>query len=384
MDISEFISFVRSIYKTEDFIPLHEPRFFGNEKEYVTSAIESTFVSSVGAYVDRFEQLISSFTRSKNAVATVNGTAALEVALRLAGVKQGDEVITQALTFVATANAIRYNGADPVFIDIDKDTMGLSPDALKRFLEEYGELRSDGCYNKKSGKRISACVPMHTFGFPVHIVKLLDVCSKWNIPVVEDAAEALGSEFNGRPLGSFGEFGIFSFNGNKIITAGGGGAFVTDNIKAGNLGKHLTTTAKAPHKYDYYHDRIGYNYRMPNLNAALLCAQFENLEFYIENKRNLAERYAAFFRNTGIKFRKELKNTKANYWLMAIELEDKVNRDEFLQITNENGIMTRPAWRLMFELPMYQHCIRDDQSNAIHLQERIVNIPSSVLNSVQD
>ena len=384
MDILDFISFVRSVYKTEEFIPLHEPRFIGNEKEYVTSAIESTFVSSVGAFVDKFEHVMTGLTQTKKAVATVNGTAALEVALRLAGVKSGDEVITQAFTFVATANAIRYNGADPVFIDIDKDTLGLSSVALNRFFDEYGELRSDGCYNKKTGRKIAACVPMHTFGFPVHIFELLEVCKKWNVPVVEDAAEALGSEYERKPVGSFGDFGIFSFNGNKIVTAGGGGALVTNNIEAGNLGKHLTTTAKAPHKYDYYHDQLGYNYRMPNLNAALIYAQLENLEIFIENKRKLAERYADFFGNTGITFRKELKNTKANYWLMTIELEDSVNRDEFLKITNENGIMTRPAWRLLFELPMYQHCIRDDQSNAIHLQERIVNIPSSVLNSVQD
>ncbi|WP_441000654.1 LegC family aminotransferase [Fodinibius sp. SL11] len=376
--IKDFVSFVQDVYSTDEFIPLHVPRFEGNEKEYVTNTIESTFVSSVGAYVDQFEDMIADISQTASGVAMVNGTSALQVALRLAGVKDGDEVLTQALTFVATANAIRYNGADPVFIDVDRDTMGLSPDAVQEFLKEYGEIREDGCYNKQTGKRIAACVPMHTFGFPVHLDELLTVCDNWNIPVVEDAAESLGSLYNGKPTGSFGDFGVFSFNGNKIVTAGGGGAIVTDDVEAGQHAKHLTTTAKKPHDYEYYHDELGYNYRMPNLNAALICAQLEQLDDYIENKRALAKDYSDFFGRKGIKFRNEQADTRANYWLMCVELEDRKERDDFLEKTNERGIMTRPIWQLMYRLPMYEDCLRDEQQNAEYLEDRIVNIPSSV------
>jgi aminotransferase in exopolysaccharide biosynthesis len=376
--IGDTISFIRAYYQTKEFIPLHEPRFIGNEKKYVTDTIDSTFVSSVGAYVDLFEEMIAGISQTKRGVAVVNGTAALQVALRLSGVSEGDEVLTQALTFVATANAIAYNGADPVFIDVDHDTMGLSPQAVKTFLEAYGELREGDCYNKKTGKRISACVPMHTFGFPVHLKELLEVCKKWNIPIVEDAAESLGSQYHGKPTGSFGNFGIFSFNGNKIVTAGGGGAIVTNDIKAGDTAKHLTTTAKKAHKYEYIHDELGYNYRMPNLNAALICAQLEHLDTFIEIKRSLAQEYAEFFESSGIKFRTEMPDTKANYWLMCVELDNRAGRDEFLERTNEEKIMSRPIWQLMYRLPMYNHCFRDDQKNAEYLEDRIVNIPSSV------
>jgi len=360
--IDQFIEFVRDQYKTTDFIPLHEPRFQGNEKKYVMETIDSTFVSSVGAYVDTFEEMMAYISQTERAVAVVNGTAALQVALRLAGVKEGDEVLTQALTFVATANAIAYNNAHPVFLDVDLDTMGLSPKAVKAFLEKYGDMRDDGCYNKKTGKRIAACLPMHTFGFPVHLNELMEVCNKWNIPVVEDAAESIGSTYHGKPTGSFGQFGIYSFNGNKIVTA-----------------KHLTTTAKKPHKYEYVHDELGYNYRMPNLNAALICAQLEQLDSFIENKRNLAKQYKSFFGDQGIKFRTENPNTKVNYWLMCVELNDRNERNQFLNETNEKGIMTRPIWQLMYKLPMYEHCFRDEQFNAEYLEDRIVNIPSSVV-----
>lgn len=360
-------------------IPLHEPRFTGNEKRYVTDAIDSTYVSSVGAYVDQFEEMMAEITQTNRAVAVVNGTSALQVALRLAGVKPGDEVITQALTFVATANAIAYNNAHPVFLDVDLDTMGLSPKAVEAFLEEYGELREDGCYNKKTGKRIAACLPMHTYGFPVHLNELLEVCEQWKIPIVEDAAESIGSSYHGKPTGSFGQFGIYSFNGNKIVTAGGGGAIVTNDKPLGDFAKHLTTTAKKTHKYEYVHDELGYNYRMPNLNAALICAQLEQLDSFIENKRNLAVQYEEFFSEQGVKFRIENPHTKANYWLMCVELNDRKERDLFLNETNENGVMTRPIWQLMYKLPMYKRCFRDQQTNAEYLEDRIVNIPSSVI-----
>lgn len=376
--INKLVSFIRDQYKTEKFIPLHEPRFRGNEKKYLLDTIDSTFVSSVGAYVDKFEVLMQEFTKTQKAVAVVNGTASLQVALRLAGVKEGDEVLTQALTFIATANAIMYNQAHPVFLDVDLDTMGLSPTAVSLFLEEYGDLRDDGCYNKSTGRKISACMPMHTFGFPVHLDELLEVCNQWQIPVVEDAAESLGSYYKGRHTGSLGLIGGFSFNGNKTVTCGGGGAIVTNNLELGIHGKYLTTTAKKPHPYEFFHDELGYNYRMPNLNAALACAQLEELEGFLLDKRNLATEYDEFFTNEGVIFRKELPNTRANYWLMCVELNNKSERDMFLKATNEQGIMTRPIWALMYRLPMYESCQRDSQKNAEFLEERIVNIPSSV------
>lgn len=376
-DFSSVISFIKKQYNTESFIPLHVPHFKGNEKKYLLDTIDSTFVSSVGEYVDKFELMLSRITQTKKTVAVVNGTAAIQVALRLVGVKEGDEVLTQALTFIATANAISYNGAIPVFIDVDLDTMGLSPKAVHEFLSEYGDLREDGCYNKKTGRKIGACLPMHTFGFPVHLSELLAVCYSWKIPLVEDAAESLGSEYKGKPTGSFGSVGAFSFNGNKIVTCGGGGAIVTNDIIKGDKGKYLTTTAKVPHPYEYVHDEIGYNYRMPNLNAALACAQLEQLGNFLENKRQLAGEYQSYFASKGIKFRTETPDTKANYWLMAVELENKIDRDLFLKLTNENVVMTRPIWQLMFRLPMYAHCQKDKQINASFLEERIVNIPSS-------
>ena len=375
--IQETITFIQDAFQTKAFIPLHEPRFWGNEKKYVLDTIDSTFVSSVGAYVNRFEEMMQVITKTAAAVAVVNGTAALQLALRLAGVKAGEEVLTQALTFIATSNAIVYSGATPVFLDVDLDTMGLSPKAVAAFLEEFAELRDDGCYNKTSGKRISACLPMHTFGFPVHLDELLSVCEKWRLPIVEDAAEALGSTYKGKPTGSFGQLGIFSFNGNKTVTSGGGGALVSNNLYLAEKAKHLSTTAKVPHPYAFYHDELGYNFRMPNLNAALACAQLEQLDALLANKRELAKMYQAFFSAKGIKFRTELPDTKANYWLMCVELSNKEEREVFLQETNANQVMTRPIWQLMYKLPMYAHCERDLQRNAEFLADRIVNIPSS-------
>lgn len=357
---------------------LHEPCFRGNEKKYTLNAIESTFVSSVGAYVDQFERMMEGITNSKKAVAVVNGTAALQVALKLVGVKQGNEVLTQALTFIATTNAIIYNGASPIFIDVDLDTMGLSAEAVAFFLEGHGELREDGCYNKNTGKKIAACLPMHTFGFPVHLDELLKVCQAWRIPVVEDAAESLGSEYHGKPTGNFGLVSAFSFNGNKVVTSGGGGAVVTNDLTLGNLAKHLTTTAKIPHPYEYVHDAIGFNFRMPNLNAALACAQLEQLSNFIDDKRRLALEYASFFKDQGIKFRLEPDGTKSNYWLMCIELENQKERDIFLKETNAFQVMTRPIWQLIFRSSMYSGFQKDSQENALYLEQRIVNIPSSV------
>ena len=375
---SHSINFIKDKFENREVIPLHEPKFNGNEKEYLLDCIDSTYVSSVGAYVDRFELLMSLKSQTSKAIAVVNGTAGIQVALKLSGVSNGDEVITQSLTFIATANAISYLGASPVFLDVDIDTMGLSPNAVSEFLEKQGELRDGVCYNKRTNKKIAACLPMHTFGFPVHLERLLKICAQWHIPIVEDAAESLGSEYNGKSTGSFGKFGVFSFNGNKIVTCGGGGAIVTNDTQLGIKAKHITTTAKVSHPYEYIHDEIGYNFRMPNLNAALACAQMEQLDSFLENKRKLASEYKLFFDSTGIQFRTELPNTKANYWLMCVELENRRERDSFLKETNDKKVMTRPIWELLFKLPMYDGCQRDAQKNASFLVDRIVNIPSSV------
>ena len=377
MNLNIFSKFVKEKFKTNEFVPLHTPLFIGNEEKYVTNTIKSTFVSSVGKYVDKFELDLALTTKSRRTIAVVNGTSALQIALKLAGVKKNDEVITQSLTFVATANAIKYNFAHPVFVDVDLDSMGLSPKAVENFLDEFGEIREDGCYNKSSGRKISACMPMHTFGFPVHLDELIKVCKKWKIPIVEDAAESLGSEYKNIHTGNFGLVGAISFNGNKIITTGGGGAIITNSDLIADKAKHITTTAKKPHKFEYFHDELGYNFRMPNLNAALGCAQLENLQEYLKSKRSLAKDYNIFFKSNGIKFRKELKNTKANYWLMCIELENKKRRDLFLKETNNLKIMTRPIWNLMHNLPMYKNCQKDSQKNSYLLEERIINIPSS-------
>ena len=375
----DIINFFRKRFNSNVFIPLHVPVFQGNEKKYLIECIDSTFVSSVGPFVNKFEELVNTITQTKKTTAVVNGTAALQVGLRLVGVRKDDEVITQALTFVATANAITYNNAHPIFLDVDLDTMGLSPFAVSAFLDEFGELREDRCYNKNTGRKIAACLPMHTFGFPVHLDELIRVCNFWKIPMVEDAAESLGSEYKGKPTGSFGVVGAFSFNGNKIVTSGGGGAITTNNIEIGERAKFLTTTAKLPHPFEYIHNEIGYNFRMPNLNAALACAQLEQLDTYTNKKRNLAISYENFFVKKGIKFRKETKNTKANYWLMCIELENLKERDLFLESTNSSNVMTRPIWKSMDSLPMYKNCQKDELLNTRFLVDRIVNIPSSVI-----
>ena len=373
------VTFIRQEFATPDaFIPLHEPRFTGNEKKYLMDAIDSTFVSSVGAYVDRFEQMMCDITGAKYAVATVNGTSALHIALLLAGAGRETEVITQPLTFVATANAIAYTGASPVFVDVDRDTLGLSPEKLEQFLES-GVTRNGGVsINKKTGKKIVACVPMHTFGLPARIDEIQAICERFGIDLVEDAAESLGSYYNGIHTGSFGRMGIFSFNGNKTVTAGGGGALVTDEEELAKRAKHITTTAKKSHKWEYIHDEIGYNYRMPNLNAALACAQLEQLGSYIDNKRELAGRYRDFFEELDIEFITEKEPGRSNYWLNAICLKDREERDRFLAYTNEKNVMTRPIWCLMNKLEMFRDSQSGDLANADWLEDRIVNIPSSV------
>ena len=376
--MQEIVSFIQKIYNTKDFIPLHEPRFIGNEKKYLNECIDSTFVSSVGKYVDQFEKNFASYIGSKYVVATVNGTSALHIALLLANVKPDDEVITQPLTFIATANAINYCGAKPIFVDVDIDTLGMSPGALQVFLEDNCAIVDNKCINKTTGKIIKTCVPMHTFGHPCKIDEIKTICDKWKISLVEDAAESLGSLYKSKHTGTFGKMGVFSFNGNKIITSGGGGAIATDDKELAKRAKHLTTTAKVPHSYEYIHDEIGYNYRMPNINAALLVAQLEQLDKFINNKRELSLIYEGFFKNSGIKFIKELKNSRSNYWLQTILLKDKQERDAFLEFTNNNGVMTRPIWKLMNKLDMFKNYQKDDLLNAKYLADRVVNFPSSV------
>jgi aminotransferase in exopolysaccharide biosynthesis len=374
-----FVHLVREIYQTDGFIPLHEPRFVGNEKQYLLDVIDSTFVSSVGPYVNEFERKIAEYCGVKHAVATVNGTAALHIALLLAGVKPGEEVITQAVTFVATCNAINYCGASPVFVDVDADTMGLSPRAVAEFLEQYGEHRDDGVYNKVSGNRIAACVPMHVFGHPCDMQGLTRVCADYGIPLVEDAAEALGSYVEGRHCGGFGVFGVLSFNGNKIITTGGGGMILTDDEVLAKQAKHLTTTSKLPHAWKFEHDQVGYNYRLPNLNAALGLAQLEQLPNFVERKRQLASLYRDWAQTNGEQVVVEPQGTQANYWLNALLLDDLAQRDAFLEYSNAQGVMTRPLWALMPDLPMYRHCQTDGLSRSRWLAERLVNVPSGVV-----
>lgn len=374
----KIVSFIQDTFNTTHFIPLHEPRFCGNEKKYLSECIDSTFVSSVGAYVDRFEKEFASYVGSQYAIATVNGTAALHVSLVLMGVGKDDEVITQPLTFIATCNAIMYCGAKPVFVDVDKETLGLSPEALNKFLDENAYIQDNQCVNKHTKKVIKACVSMHTFGHACRINEIKEVCDSWHIALVEDAAESLGSYYEGKHTGTFGKIGAFSFNGNKIITSGGGGVIVTDDEALAKRAKHITTTAKIPHKWEFIHDEIGFNYRLPNLNAALLVAQLEQINGFLENKRALANRYESFFTSLGITFIKEAKNARSNYWLNAICLNNKEQRDTFLEYTNQNGVMTRPIWTLMNRLEMFKTCQCGDLSNAFYLEERIVNLPSSV------
>lgn len=377
----DVVAFIRSIYQTDEFIPLHAPRFDGNEKTYLTHCIDSTFVSSVGEYVTRFEKMCAAYTGSKHAVVTVNGTSALHVALELSGVNQCDEVLTQALTFVATANAITYCGASPFFIDVDLDSLSLSPDKLECFFKEHTTLKDDGhSYNTLTGRRIAACVPMHTFGLPGRIEKIVNICNQYNVNVVEDAAESLGSFYQKKHTGTFGVAGVLSFNGNKIITTGGGGMILSGDDNFAHRARHITTTGKKPHAWEYVHDTLAYNYRMPNVNAALGCAQLEQMDTFLESKRKIASLYRDFFEQQGIRCISERQGTSANYWLNGIILETPEEKERFLKETNERGVMTRPIWKLMSDLPMFnQNLAYVDLENSKWLEGRVVNIPSSVI-----
>jgi len=371
------VDFSRSIYG-DGFIPLHRPVFEGNEKQYLIDCIDSNFVSSVGARVTEFEQQIASFVGAKHAVATVNGTAALHVALQLVGVRRDDEVITQALTFIATCNALSYAGAHPVFVDVDRDTMGMSPTSLRQFLAQHAEIRDAQAVNKTTGRRFAACAPMHTFGLPCRIQEIVAICDEYGIPVVEDAAESLGSYVGKQHTGTFGKLATLSFNGNKTITTGGGGMIVTDDDALATHAKHLTTTSKVPHPYEFEHDEVGYNYRLPNLNAALGCAQMERLPEFLAVKADVATRYANFFETQSVDYVGAREGTTANYWLNAIVLNSLNERDAFLEFSNSRGVMVRPIWRLMTHLTMYRHCQNDGLANSLWLEERVVNVPSSV------
>lgn len=378
-DFKSTIDFIKSVYGNQEFTPLAVPMFIGNEKKYLEECIDTTFVSSVGKFVDRFEEDMAKYTGAKKAVVCVSGTNALHMSLMLVGVERNDEVLTQALTFIATCNALSYIGAHPVFIDVDRSTMGLSPDAMKEWLVKNSEIRNGQCYNKNTGRRVKACIPMHTFGHPVRIEEILALCCEYHIELVEDAAESIGSTYKGKHTGTFGKVGVLSFNGNKTITTGGGGMMLFNDEKLATLAKHLTTQAKVPHRWEFRHDHIGYNYRMPNINAALGCAQLENLDKYVASKRKIAAEYAEYFKIVPeIEFFEDTEDTFSNYWLNAIILKDKEAQLEFLQLTNDNGVMTRPIWELMNRLPMFENCENDGLKNTIWFAERVVNVPSSV------
>ena len=369
--------FIQDKYRTNSFIPLHEPRFIGKEKEFVSQTIDSTFVSSVGQYVNQFEEDLATYTSSKRAIAIVNGTSALHLSMLMAGVKPGDYVITQALTFVATCNAIHYCQAEPILIDVDKKTLGLSPIALEAWLEENAFVDTDQvCKLKNSKRAIKACIPMHTFGHPVEIDTLATICNVWKLAMIEDAAESLGSLFKDTHTGTFGLMGTLSFNGNKIITTGGGGAILC-NEELYLKGKHLSTTAKKPNDIHFVHDEVGFNYRLPNINAALGCAQLESINLFVTQKRQLAEEYAQLLKNSNLEFFKEPKNCRSNYWLNTIICHDESQRNELLNYMNSREIMTRPVWTPMNKLPMFKSSISDGLQNTLWLEERIVNIPSS-------
>ncbi|HWY35005.1 MAG TPA: LegC family aminotransferase [Nitrosopumilaceae archaeon] len=379
-DFQQIIAFIRKIYHNQEgYIPLHAPVFFGNEKKYLNECIDTTFVSSVGKFVDDFELKIGEYTGSLKAVACVNGTNALHLALKLVGVKEGDEVIMQPLTFIATANAISYCNAHPVFVDVDSDTLGLSPQKLKDFLNKNAVLKNGSCVNKITGNKISACVPMHTFGHPCRIDEIATICDRHNIPLVEDAAESLGSFYKGKHTGTFGKIGILSFNGNKILTTGGGGMLLFKDEILARKAKHLSTQAKVPHIWEFAHDEIGYNYRMPNINAALGLAQIEQLPVFVQRKRMLANNYKKFFAELEISFQQEPTGAESNYWLNAFFLKNRTERDDFLKYSNEMKVMTRPSWTLMNNLPMFTNALAGDISNAQKIQDTLVNIPSSVI-----
>ena len=373
---SEFVRFVRTLYDTEDFIPLHAPTFSNKEKEYVCDAIDTTFVSSVSEYVDRFEQQLRDFTGAPYAISVMNGTAAIHLALNVIGVRRDMEILTESLTFVATCNSIKHIGATPVFVDVDRETLGMCPDSLRQFLNDYAEKTDSGVVNKHTGKKIGACMPMHTFGHPLKIEKVIEICQEWHIPVIEEAAEAIGSYYQDRHCGTFADLGVLSFNGNKIITTGGGGAVLTNNQQLAERIKHLSTTAKRPHAWEYIHDEIGYNFRLPGLNAAMGCGQLDSIHLKLDDKRKITQSYAAWAETSELEFVHEPEGARSNYWLNAFVLKDRQTRDEFLEFTNANGIMTRPCWRPMHLLDPFKDCFRGPLDVTEQLYDTLVNVPS--------
>ncbi len=382
INLNAIVETIRSVIETDSaVVSLHEPLFEGNEWQYVKECIDTRWVSSVGKYVDLFEEKLAEFTGVKRAVAVVNGTAALHICLKLVGVEQGDEVLMPALTFIATANAVSYCGAAPHFIDSEMNTLGVDAKKLRRYLSDIAEVKAEGCFNKKTGRRIKAVVPMHTFGHPVDLEELAAVCEEFSLELIEDAAESLGSYYKGKHTGNWGRVTALSFNGNKVITTGGGGAILTNDPELGRLAKHLTTQAKLPHKWEFRHDMVGYNYRLPNINAALGCAQLETLPQFLAKKRNLAARYqAAFAKISGVTFVSEPEHCSSNYWLNAILLQGEAaaKRDALLTLAHERGIMARPAWDLMYTLPMFSSFPRMDCAVAERIAASLINIPSSV------
>ncbi|EIX6103106.1 aminotransferase LegC [Campylobacter coli] len=372
------ISFIKSLFNQEN-IALHEPCFIGNEKKYLLECIDNGFVSSVGEFVTRFEEALKEKTKARFVIATNTGTAALHIALLANGIDENCEVITQSISFVATANAIAYTGAKPVFLDIDENTLSLSPKALEHFLENQTYQKDNLSYNKTTHKPIKACVIMHTFGLSAHIKAIKELCEKYHILLIEDAAEALGSTYENKALGTFGKCGILSFNGNKIITGGCGGAILSDDENLAKLARHLSTTAKIPHPYEYDHDRIAYNYRLCNINAAILLAGLENLELFLENKRELAKIYKDFFKNHDkCKFIDEKSNEKSNFWLNTLLFKDENLRNIFLEECLKNNIFSRPIWKSLPSLKAFQNCQSDELINTKNLEKRLVNLPSSV------
>jgi len=381
---SNILSALRSVLPQRDFLALHEPEFSGNERAYVTECLDTGWVSSVGKFVDRFENDLAQYTGALRAIAIVNGTAALHVCLLLAGVERDDEVLIPALTFIATANAVTYCGAIPHLCESEEATLGIDAAKLESYLQEIAEVRLNSgvlcCINKQTNRRIRALVPMHTFGLPSDLDALERVCERFGLILIEDAAESLGSFYRGAHTGTRGLLCALSFNGNKILTTGGGGAILTNDEELGKRAKHLTTTAKVPHRWEFRHDETAFNYRMPNINAALGCAQLEQLPQFLKFKRALATAYINAFANvSGVQFVREAEGSRSNYWLNAILLnkENAAQRDTILAATNDAGIMTRPAWTLMSELPMYQNCPRMNLDCAQSLEQRLINIPSS-------
>jgi aminotransferase in exopolysaccharide biosynthesis len=374
----EITDYIKKLYPNQSLILLHCPEFLGNEKKYLVECIDTKYVSYVGRFVADMEDKIKEITGSKYAVALVNGTAALHMLLLAVGTKPGDEIITQSLSFVATSAAIVHAGGSPVFVDVERETLGMSPESLEGFLGENTEIRDGKCINKKTGRSIKAVIPMHTLGHPARIDKIKEICDEYSLILIEDAAESLGSFYQGKHTGTFGRAAILSFNGNKPVTTGGGGMVITDDEAIASRVRYISTTAKRPHRWEFYHDEVGYNLRMPSLNAAVGLAQLEYFDTILKNKRETADLYRDYFNSINILFVPEPLNAQSNYWLNAILFVNRQERDEFLEYSNDNGVQTRPAWALLHKLPSYQHCQHTETPNAEYIEDRLVNIPSSV------